>query len=92
MDLSCAAGEEPHTVLGPSGAGKSMLLRCIAGLERADRGRIVLNGRVLLDSEKKIHLPARQRRIGMLFQHYGLFPHRTLRRKYCIWHSALGPR
>ena len=78
LDVNFVAADEPLSVLGPSGAGKSMLLRCIAGLERAGRGRIVLNGRTLLDSEKKIHLPARERRVGMLFQHYGLFPHRTL--------------
>jgi molybdate transport system ATP-binding protein/molybdate transport system permease protein len=78
LDVSFSAGDEPLSVLGPSGAGKSMLLKCIAGLERPDRGRVVLNGRVLLESETKVHLPARERRIGMLFQHYGLFPHRTL--------------
>lgn len=78
LDVSFATEDGPLSVLGPSGAGKSMLLRCIAGLERSDRGRIVLNKRVLLDTEKKLHLPARERRIGMLFQHYGLFPHCTL--------------
>ncbi len=78
LDVSFTTGNTPLSILGPSGAGKSMLLRCIAGLERPDRGRIVLNDRLLLESEKKIHVPARERRIGMLFQHYSLFPHRTL--------------
>jgi len=55
-----------------------MLLRCVAGLERPDRGRISLNGRELFDSERKIAIPARERRVGMLFQHYALFPHRTV--------------
>ena len=55
-----------------------MLLRCIAGLERPDRGRVALNDRVFFDSGKHIHLPARQRRIGMLFQNYALFPHRSI--------------
>jgi molybdate transport system permease protein len=55
-----------------------MLLRCVAGLERADRGRVTLNDRVLFDSELHIGVPARERRIGMLFQHYALFPHRTV--------------
>ena len=62
-------------LLGASGAGKSMLLRCIAGLETPSWGRIVLNGRVLFDSEKGINLPACDRRIGFLFQNYALFPH-----------------
>jgi len=51
--------------------GKSMLLRCIAGLEHPDRGRIVLNDRVLFDSEKSLQLPARERRVGMLFSTMG---------------------
>ena len=55
-----------------------MLLRCIAGLERPHRGRIALDGRMLLDTEKRIHVPARDRRVGMLFQHFALFPHRTV--------------
>ncbi len=55
-----------------------MLLRCIAGLESPDRGRIVLNNRVLFDGRKNLNLPARRRRVGMLFQHYALFPHFTL--------------
>jgi molybdate transport system permease protein len=55
-----------------------MLLRCIAGLEQPDKGLISLNGRILLDSGKRINVPARERRVGMLFQHYALFPHRTL--------------
>lgn len=68
----------PLSILGPSGAGKTMLLRCIAGLEPPNHGRIALNNRVLFDSERRIHLPARERRVGMLFQHYALFPHRTV--------------
>src|SRR5262249_5302823 len=67
----------PLSILGPSGSGKTMLLRCIAGLERPDRGKIVLNDVVLFDSERKIRVPARLRRVGLLFQHYALFPHRT---------------
>jgi molybdate transport system permease protein len=78
LDVSFTAGDTPLAVLGPSGAGKTMLLRCIAGLERPDRGRITLNGRVLLDTAHRISVPARDRRTGMLFQHYALFPHKTV--------------
>ena len=78
LDVSFTAGDAPLGILGPSGAGKTMLLRCIAGLERPDHGRITLDGRVLLDTERHIHVPARNRRVGMLFQHYALFPHRTV--------------
>jgi molybdate transport system permease protein len=65
----------PLGLLGPSGSGKTMTLRAIGGLETPDRGRIVLNGRVLFDSERGIDVPARARRIGLLFQNYALFPH-----------------
>jgi molybdate transport system permease protein len=78
LDVAFTAGDEPLSVLGPSGAGKSMLLRCIAGLERANRGRVALGGRTLFDSSKGIRVPARERRVGMLFQHFALFPNKTV--------------
>ena len=78
LDVSFVAPDAPLGVLGPSGAGKTMLLRSIAGLERPDRGRITLEGKVLFDAERHIQIPARRRRAGMLFQHYALFPHRTV--------------
>lgn len=65
-------------ILGGSGSGKSMTLRCIAGLETPKRGRIVVNGRVLFDSNKRINLPIRLRRVGIVFQNYALFPHLTV--------------
>ena len=68
----------PLGLLGPSGSGKTMTLRAIAGLESPDRGRIALHGRVLFDSTKGINVPARERRVGLLFQSYALFPHLTV--------------
>ena len=70
-------GGEVLALLGASGCGKSMTLKCIAGVETPDRGRIVLNGRTLFDSEKKIDLPPQKRRVGYLFQQYALFPNMT---------------
>ena len=64
--------------LGESGSGKSMTLKCIAGLEKPTRGKIVLNDRVLFDSEKKINLSTQDRKVGFLFQNYALFPHMTV--------------
>ena len=58
------APDETMALLGASGCGKSMTLKCIAGIVTPDRGRIVLGGRVLFDSEKKINLPPQQRRVG----------------------------
>jgi len=78
LNVAFSASEAPLSILGPSGAGKTMLLRCIAGLEQPGRGRVSLNGRVLFDSDRAIRVPARARRIGMVFQHYALFPHRTV--------------
>lgn len=78
LDVAFRATERPLSVLGASGAGKSMLLRCIAGLERPSRGRIALNERILFDSAQRVGIPARERRIGLLFQNYALFPHRTV--------------
>jgi molybdate transport system permease protein len=78
LDVALRATETPLSILGASGAGKSVLLRCIAGLERPGRGRITLHDRILFDSERRLGVPARERRIGMLFQHYALFPHRTV--------------
>ncbi len=72
------ADSAPLGLLGPSGSGKTMTLRAIAGLESPDRGRIVLHGRVLFDSAHGINVPARARRIGLLFQHHALFPHLTV--------------
>ena len=69
---------EPLALLGPSGCGKSLTLKCIAGIERPDRGRIVLDGRVLFDSERRIDLPPQKRQVGYLFQQYALFPHMTV--------------
>lgn len=64
--------------LGASGSGKSMTLRCIAGIETPDKGKIVLNGRVLFDFENKINIPIRERKVGFLFQNYALFPNMTV--------------
>ena len=66
-------------ILGASGSGKSMTLRCIAGIETPDKGRIVINGRTVFDSEKKINLRPQERRIGYLFQNYALFPTMTVK-------------
>ena len=55
-----------------------MTLKCIAGIETPDRGKIVLNGRVLFDSGKKINLRVQDRHVGYLFQNYALFPNMTV--------------
>ena len=78
LDVSLEAGNEALALLGASGCGKSLTLRCIAGIDTPDEGRIVVDGQVFFDSEKKIDLSPRQRRVGLLFQNYALFPNMTV--------------
>ncbi|MBE9125922.1 molybdate ABC transporter permease subunit [Coleofasciculus sp. LEGE 07081] len=78
LETTFSADGNPLGLLGASGSGKSMTLRCIAGLETPTEGRIILNGRVLFDSQRGINVPSRKRRIGLVFQNYALFPHLTI--------------
>ena len=85
LDCSFETGRGQVTgLLGASGCGKSLTLKCIAGIERPDRGRIVLDGRVLFDSERHIDLPPQQRRVGYLFQNYALFPNMTVEQNIAV--------
>ncbi len=79
LDVQFEAREGTFALLGASGCGKSMTLKCIAGIEKPDEGRIVLGERVLFDSTARIDLPPQRRRVGYLFQSYALFPHMTVR-------------
>jgi iron(III) transport system ATP-binding protein len=72
VSLGLRAGDI-GVLIGPSGCGKTTLLRAVAGLERASSGSIVLDGETVSDGQH--HVPAEQRRIGMVFQDYALFPH-----------------
>jgi ABC-type sulfate/molybdate transport systems ATPase subunit len=66
-------------LVGPSGAGKTSVLRAIAGLVRPPRGRITLGQEVWLDSTRRIFRRPDERRVGLVFQEYALFPHLTVR-------------
>jgi len=78
LNIELESAEGCLGILGASGCGKSMTLKCLAGIETPDKGRIVLNGRVLFDSEESINLPPRKRNVGYLFQDYALFPNMTV--------------
>lgn len=78
LDIGFASGCKWIGILGASGCGKSMTLRCIAGVEQADAGRIVQNGRVLCDTSARINVKPRERGVGYLFQNYALFPTMTV--------------
>src|ERR1700688_4683679 len=78
LAVEFTADGSPLGLLGSSGSGKTMTLRTIAGLVTADCGKIILHGRVLFDSAHRINVPARGRRIGLLFQNFALSPHLTV--------------
>jgi len=65
-------------LLGASGSGKTTLLRCIAGLEQPEAGRIEISGTTVLDVERGVLLAPERRHIGLVFQSYALWPHRTV--------------
>lgn len=77
-DFVTGANDAVTVLFGASGSGKTTILRCLAGLERPDRGHICFGGQVWSDSEQKVFLPARERRVGLVPQDYGLFPHLTV--------------
>ncbi|WP_446898662.1 sulfate/molybdate ABC transporter ATP-binding protein [Clostridium sp. LBM24168] len=78
LKIKFKAGDNIIGLLGASGSGKSMTLKCISGLVTPDQGKIILNKKVLFDSEKKINVPIRKRKVGFLFQNYALFPNMTV--------------
>jgi general L-amino acid transport system ATP-binding protein len=75
IDLEVARGER-IVICGPSGSGKSTLIRCINRLEQHQRGHIVVDGVELNDDVK--HIEQVRREVGMVFQHFNLFPHLTV--------------
>ena len=79
LDVKLDVGNEVLGLVGNSGCGKSFTLKCIAGIEKPDRGIIVLDGVTLFDSEKHINLSPQKRRTGLMFQNYALFPNMTVR-------------
>jgi molybdate transport system ATP-binding protein len=79
LDIDLRAQAGVTVLFGPSGAGKTLTLDCIAGFERPDAGRIMVDDRILFDAEARVHLTPQQRNCGYVFQNYALFPHMTLR-------------
>lgn len=85
--------DDPITgLLGASGCGKSLTLRCIAGVLRPDRGRILLDGEPLFDAERRIDLPPQARQVGYLFQNYALFPNMTVEQNILCGLRARTPK
>lgn len=79
FDVAFEAGKGVTALFGPSGSGKSTAIRLLAGLERADEGRIVADDHVLLDTRSKVFVKPHRRRIGLVFQDALLFPHLSVK-------------
>ncbi len=90
LDASWESSSNVVVLFGRSGSGKTLTLRCIAGLERPDRGRIRIGERLLFDSAAGVDVPPHQRRVGFVFQSYSLFPHLTVREN--VLFGFPGPR
>jgi molybdate transport system ATP-binding protein len=78
LDVAFTMESGISVLFGPSGAGKSLTLALIAGLIRPDAGTILINGRVVTDCARRIHVSTQERRIGMVFQDGVLLPHRSV--------------
>jgi ABC-type sulfate/molybdate transport systems ATPase subunit len=78
LDVQLSLAPGPTALVGPNGAGKSSLLRAILGAVPVQRGRIVLDGRTLLDTERGVDVPTEERRVAWVPQEYALFPHLTV--------------
>jgi molybdate transport system ATP-binding protein len=94
LDVGFASGAGLTALFGRSGAGKTSVVNIIAGLIRPERGRVVVDGSVLLDTARGIFVPMHRRRIGYIFQEGRLFPHLSVRQNllYGRWFSRRGAR
>lgn len=92
LKVAFESGNETLALLGASGCGKSMTLKCIAGVEKPDRGHIELDGVTLFDSARGIDLPPQKRGVPLLFQNYALFPNMTVRKNILTGARARGDR
>jgi molybdate transport system ATP-binding protein len=94
LDAAFEAAGGLTALFGRSGAGKTSLVNIIGGLLRPDRGRVVINGRVLIDTAQRVFVPRHRRRVGYVFQEPRLFPHLTVRQNllYGRWFTPTAER
>lgn len=89
LEMGFTAGSGVSALFGRSGSGKTSLVNMVAGLARPDRGRIVIDGRVLFDAAAGVDLPPEARRVGYVFQEHRLFPHLSVRQNLCFGRDRL---
>jgi iron(III) transport system ATP-binding protein len=83
LDLEIAEGEL-FVIVGASGSGKTTLLRCIAGLETPDGGEIRIAGKIVSSDDPPAWTPPQQRKLGMVFQSYAVWPHLTVKQNIAL--------
>ena len=92
LDVAFTAGKGVTALFGPSGAGKTSIVHVLAGLTRPDFGRVVLEGRAVLDTDKNLFLPPEKRRAGLVFQDARLFPHMDVETNLLFGWRRMGKR
>ena len=92
LDVRFVSTVSRTALLGASGSGKSTVLMAIAGLLPRVQGHVFVAGNALLDTAQSIDVPARERRVGMVFQDYALFPHLTVEQNLAFGLCRLGRR
>jgi len=92
LDVAFTAGSGVTALFGPSGAGKTSIVHVLAGLTRPDHGRIVLEGRTVLDTDQGVFVPPEKRRAGLVFQDARLFPHMSVETNLLFGWRRMGKR
>jgi len=92
LDIAFRTDSRATALFGPSGSGKTTALNAIAGLLRPERGRIVFDGRIMLDTDGDVFVPPYRRRMGYVFQDGRLFPHLTVRQNLLFGRFFAGRR
>jgi molybdate transport system ATP-binding protein len=92
LDIAFRSDSRATALFGPSGSGKTTALNAIAGLLRPERGRIVFDGRIMLDTDGDVFVPPYRRRMGYVFQDGRLFPHLTVRQNLLFGRFFAGRR
>ncbi len=79
LEAAFTGGAGVTALFGPSGCGKTTVIRCVAGLEHPDAGRIVVGSAALVDTARRVFVPPHRRRVGLVFQDAQLFPHLSVK-------------